>query len=706
MRGVGISDSIITRDPSVGLYVDGAYIPRAQGALLDVTDIDRIEVLRGPQGTLYGRNTIGGAINVISRKPGLARDGEFSTRLGNLGQIETRSGIDIPIVDELLGTRFSFTTRKRDGYTHNDFRGQSTDDDSFIGGRGSLLWRPSETLELTTSGDYAHEYRNGRGGQCRYAANAPAATGTVLDPEGVGAPQAIGTLVPFMNAVNGFSDRCIGSSSHGDLDYTSEINSLIEMQARGLSATAVWQPVGNLEVKSITSWRRVDVGRDQEFDYTESEFGRLIADGDQHDAWSQEFSFSGSTLGESVDWTAGIYSFWEKVDPGDELSLIGTGLGTLAFSYAAVNATDNRDLSGFAQATWHATERLSLTGGIRRVTERKGWDHRRHSLVGSVSDPQIGPIQANAGPNGISGDGDDIPIDFDVAQRFHAWTGLANAAYQFHDDLLVYGQWASGYKSGGFNGRTNPSDLTTLEPFKPETMDSFEVGMKSTWLDQTVRLNGALFHAIHHDLQQTLFKSADDGSFASVVRNASEAIVRGAEVELQAQLAGGFDLGISLGITDARYTDNQRASRYIGPGPNGIFGDGDDAPRMLDRKDEDFYNTPTYTLGVTGGYSFLTRAGLVATRLAWYGQSGVNFAPAEDLQGSSYGKQGKYALVDARVGLQLRDGKTEIALFGKNIFDRRYVNGALDFTDGFAVTALYFGAPRTFGLELRRNFGY
>jgi iron complex outermembrane receptor protein len=448
----------------------------------------------------------------------------------------------------------------------------------------------------------------------------------------------------------------------------------------------------------------VEIGRDQEFDYTESALGRLEAAGDQLDAWSQEFSVSGTLADGSVDWTSGVYAFWEKVNPGKELSLIGTGLNTLMFSYAAVNATDNRDLSGFGQLTWHATEKLSLTGGVRRVTERKGWRHRRHALTGSVDDPQVGAIQSNPGPDGSVGGGDDVPIDFDVAERFSAWTGLANVAYQFHDELLVYGQWASGYKSGGFNGRTNPRDLSTLDSFDPEKMDSFELGMKSTWLDQSVRINGALFHAIHHDLQQTLFKSADDGSFASVVRNASEAVVQGAEVEVEARLPGGFDLGVALGITDASYRDNDRESRYIGPGPNNTFGDGDDTPRILDRDDEDFYNTPTYTLGVTGGYSLPIRYGMLSTRLWWYAQSGVNFAPAEDIQGSDFGKQGKYALVDARIGLALNDGKTEVALFGKNLFDRRYLNGALDFTDGFAVTSNYFGAPRTFGIEIRRGF--
>jgi iron complex outermembrane receptor protein len=189
-----------------------------------------------------------------------------------------------------------------------------------------------------------------------------------------------------------------------------------------------------------------------------------------------------------------------------------------------------------------------------------------------------------------------------------------------------------------------------------------------------------------------------------VVRNASEAVVQGAELEVEARLPGGFDLGVALGITDAGYRDNDRESRYIGPGPNGVFGDGDDAPRMLDRDGEDFYNTPTYTLGVTGGYSFPIRYGMVSTRLSWYAQSGVNFAPAEDIQGSDFGKQSKYALVDARIGLALTDGRTEVALFGKNLFDRRYLNGALDFTDGFAVTSNYFGAPRTFGVEVRRGF--
>jgi len=706
MRGVAINDSIITRDPSIGLYLDGVYIPRAQGALLDVSDVERVEVLRGPQGTLYGRNAIGGAINVISRKPRYQRLGDFAMRLGERGVLDTRAGLDIPWLDERLSSRLSIATRGDGGYTHNDFTGNDSDDDRFLGGRASLRWNPSETLEWVSSGDFSREAHQGRGGQCRYSASAPAATGSISDPAGVGAPQPIATLVPFMNAVTNFSNRCIASRGLGDLDYASEFDNDIEMDTRGLSGTLTWQPGMDVVVKSITAWRRVDVGRDQEFDFTESAFGRLQAEGDRLDSWSQELSLSGSAFDERLDWTTGAYAFWEKVNPGQELSLIGTGLGTLAFSYAAVNKTANRDLSLFGQSTWHATERLSLTAGLRRLTERKGWEHRRHSLTGTVASPMVGSVQQNPGPNNIPGDFDDIPIDFDVSERFSAWTGLLNLAYQVHDDLLFYGQWASGYKSGGFNGRTNPSDLSTLESFDPEQVDSFELGMKTTWWDRGLRLNAALFQANHRDLQQTQFKSASDGSFASVVRNAGEAVVRGAEVELSAQVTSGFDLGIALGITNPRYTENKRPSRYIGPGPNLVFGDGDDAPRILDREDEDFYNTPTYTLSLTGAYTFSSNYGLVTTNLGWYGQSAVNFATAEDIQGSTHGRQGKYGLVDARIGLQLPDGKTEVAIFGKNLFDRHYVDGALDFTDGFAVTSLYFGAPRMIGIELSRSFGY
>jgi iron complex outermembrane receptor protein len=705
VRGVGTYDTIPTRDPGVGLYLDGVYLPRAQGALLDLAEVERVEVLRGPQGTLYGRNTIGGAVNVISRRPTSERSALLSANAGSYGLLETKAALSLPLIEERLFSRISIVTRTRDGYSKNVALDHRTDDDRLLGGRIALRALPSDGVELGFVADATRQHRSGRGGQCRFGANAPAATGFVEDPLGVGAPQAILTLVPFVDMVTGFVQRCRTSREEGDLEYRSNVKAEVDMDTRGAAATARWELGPGVALTSITSWRRIEAARDQEYDYTATALGRLDGAGDRFDAWSQELTLGGPAFEERLQWTAGLYAFWEEVDPGRELTLVGTDLGTLAYSYAAVNATKTRNLAAFGQATWYATDRLSLTGGVRRLLEQKRWSHRRHGLTGSVVDPQVGSVQSNPGPDGIAGTADDVALSVSTSERFDAWTGLANVAYEL-DELLLYAQWASGYKSGGFNARTNPADLATIAPFEPEQLDSFEVGLKSAWLDRRVTLHAALFHSLYRDIQQTLFASAPDGSFSSIVRNASKATVRGAELELRAHPWQGLYLGAAFGVTDAKYEENRRASRYVGPGPNGIFGDADDAPRVLDRKDEDFQGIPAYTLTVSAAYEMSTPFGTLVPSLSWYAQSRVNHAPAEDLQGSHFGIQGKYGLLDGRLSLRLDDGVTQIALWGRNLLDRRYENGALDFTDGFAVTDVYFGAPRMIGIEIRRAIDF
>lgn len=676
MRGVGVSDAIVTRDPGVGTYLDGVYLPRAQGSILDLADVERVEVMRGPQGTLYGRNTIGGAVNVISRKPGPTQEVDALLRVGNLGLIESRGSLNIPVIDELFSTRISFATRSRDGYMDNTLLNDDGDDDRLLGGRAAFLLTPSENLEVYVTADFSRQFKNARGGQCRFSATADAVTGMVADPEGIGAPQAFGTLIP---AIPAFQPACEASGSTGDLEYSSNVNGEIDMDTQGLSSTVSYGLTPNLELKSISSWRRVAVERVQEFDFTAIDLGRVIQDGDLSDSWSQELSLSGSSFSGDVIWTTGLYGFWEDSRPGTPFTLVGGELGTTAFSYVEKNTVKNQNLAAYGQATWNANERLSLTAGVRRLQERKDWKHRRFGVLGTPAAPTLGAATTSE----------------DQIERFNAWTGLFNVSYDLADTALLYGQWSSGYKSGGFNGRTNPSDPSTLIPFSPEKLDSFEVGLKSTWLENRLLVNAAIFQSYYQDIQQTFQKSAPDGTFASIVRNAGRANLRGLEVELQAVPFTGFDLTAAFGLTDAKYTRNIRLSRYLGPGS---------IPRVLQRTHEDFLNTPAYTVSVQGAYHLSTRAGIVTPTLRWYAQSEVNYSPAEDIQGSAFSKQGKYGLFDSRIALELFDGRTELALWGKNLFDRRYINNALDFTDGFALVDVYYGAPRTFGIELRRSY--
>ena len=807
IRGVGNADPIVSRDPAVGIYIDGVYLSRAQGSLLQVADLERVEVLRGPQGTLYGRNTIGGAINLVTKKPDEEYGADLSVRVGNYNLLETKTSVNIPLLPEKLMSRISFVTQTREGYTHNLLDGERTDDNKLLTSRAALRYLASDNVILDFAGDISKRHQNGRGGQCRYDDNQPAAVGVLRN--GVG----FASLPPLQNQNNGFRDRCRNSTNLDEFDYRSDINSELDEDTLGLASTLTWDLEDtDMTVKWINAWRRQETSGESEFDFTETRFGRLRdPSGDQSDQISSEFNLSGLGFDGKFKWTTGLYGSREKSNSGKAVASVAADLSDYSFAQAAglpagigtsgtpflnflgfndaldiasfseQNDIANNNFAAYGQATYDFTERISLTAGLRRLVERKQIKTKRFSAVGDPFAPMPGQLQTGVGndarlngdtcfkafqpgcanivpltpvgPDGLNNDmatlfpgvvegrfqsTDDTPLQVDTSERFDAWTGLVNLQYRLNDDAMIYGSFSNGYKSGGFNGRLNPQEPSTQENFDPEKLDSYELGLKSAWFDNRLVANIALFYSQYDDIQQTILKSASDGSFASVVRNAGEAVVRGAEVELRGAPLAGLDMGLNLGFTDADYRENLREIREKAPGPDGILdnfvcGSGvfpdpaacagdptdpnsqvrvdrrtgslnlvstDDTTQMVNFRREEFFNVPNFTASAYMAYTFDTPVGSLTPRVSWFHQNAIQYS----VDPNGNGDQDKYGLLSGRVGLLLADGVTEVAIFGSNLLDRRYINDAISFDDGFAVTDVYYGPPRMYGLEVRRTF--
>lgn len=732
IRGVGSGDGIVTRDPGVGIYLDGVYLARAQGSLLSMADIGRVEVLRGPQGTLYGRNTIGGAVNLITQKPGPDLAASLRVRYGNYDNVETRTVLNVPLLEEKAYARLSFRSHGRDGYWDNLINDEDANDAKFIGGRAALRFLPTDTLTIDLTGDFTIEHFNNVGGHCVYNDTAPAHTGFL--PNGV----PFGSLNRFMNLPPiSFRDKCLASQGldADDLEYFSQVGGEMDLDTQGLSGTLTWDVSDRMTAKLISSWRRQENKTNTEHDYTGAQYGNTTEfQKDQSDQFGYELNLSGSALGERLQWTMGGYAFHEKSDPAIPMTKVATDIGMLPplepialnFSYSERNWIKNNNFAAYGQFTYDLTDQLSLTAGVRRLVEKKRWKHRRHSLTGDWWNPSLGPIQISVGQDGVRGTEDDRPLDLVTTERFDAWTGLVNLRYRLTDDAIGYAQWASGYKSGGFNGRTNPNAPATLEEFDPEELDNYEVGLKSAWLDSRLIFNLAAFHSRYEEIQQTVLSTAPDGSFASVVRNAGKATMRGGEVELRALPIPGLDLRAAIGIVDAKYEENFRRLRWNLPGPDG-FADGfvcgngvapdppecadlepgtslssdDDLPNFVGKHDE-FFNLPNYTLNFSASYTLDTPLGELTPWVSWYHQSKIHYAPDSDVD---FAEQGKAGVLGARLTLALNDGDTEIALWGTNLLDRRYLSGVTNFNDGFAVTDQYYAPPRMYGIEISRRFG-
>jgi len=666
IRSIGVSDPVETNDPGVGLYVDDVYLGRAQGQLIPVLDIERIEVLRGPQGTLYGRNTVGGAVKIVTQQPTDQLEGSAKVRFGNYNNIETRGMLNIPIRSEIAAMRIGFASVRRDGYTENDLLDKDTDDRRLLAGRVQLVVNPSQNVQLRFAGDQTRAHGRGRGAQCRFRPDAISASS--------------GTFA-IANGVLGFQAACDASRRGNDLDYLSPIDSKNNTDTWSLTSTLDWEN-DLFTAKSITAWRRQENANNLDFSFTGVNIGNVLQSKDQQDQVSQEFNFTGTLLDDRLTWTTGLYAFYEKVKPGTDRTFAVFPLCTLTGLQVACNQSFTSNLSlqtvasaAYGQVTYAVNDALRVTAGLRRSLERKQFSQFTFNYLDAVQTPDPA-----------------LTFSIDQSNRFDAWTPLANVTYDVSESVMVYLSYSRGFKSGGFNGRPNPTLPTTLEPYEQEKLHNFETGFKSVLLSNRLLANVNLFRGVYDDIQSTVI-SVDPGSgrLATSVRNNAEAILRGAEVELRAFPVPPLELGLGLGFTDLHFVKTDPSGMIISP----ITG------LQIDNSDLRPNNTPPFEGHVSAAYTFggLGPLGDVTMRATWFHQGRISHGPNSDTN-----DEDKVGLLSGSIWLALPDGKTEIVLWGENLTDQRYLNDGINFEDGFAASLAFFGPPRMFGVEIRRRF--
>jgi len=668
IRGVGTNDPISTRDAGVGVYIDDVYVARAQGLLLPLLDIERVEVLRGPQGTLYGRNTIGGAVKVVTRKPSDELEGAAFVRLGNFDALETQGVLNLPLVPGRVAARVSLATALRDGFSENEQIDQETDDRQLLAGRAQLRVLASEQLELLFAAEQSRAHTAGRGGKCRFRPDAVAAR----DPNGV-----VAAASNFLGA----DDACNASRMLDPHEFLSPVNGHIKNDTWGLTGTATFE-TSAFTAKSISAWRRQESGGAYDISFSPVPIGQARAKMGQQDQVSQELQLTGLALDSRLVWTSGLYFFYEKTTPSRTDVLVVFDLCRNAPVFCSLSFNSNLGTrvaasAAYGQATYSLSDRLRLTAGLRRSLEAKQFQQFSFKFADAALNPSPNPADT---------------LQIKLTDRFRAWTPHLNASFDLTPNAMLFATYSKGFKSGGFNGRPAANSPETLEPFSQERLHSFELGVKTTWPEHALRANATLFHGDYKDIQQTILSSdIRSGAFAARVENAAEATLRGAEIELEALPYEGLALHAGIGLIDAAYRDLE----FSRPVNDPITG----AP--LDNSEVDFFNTPTFTGTFGASYTLpaLERIGSLSLQAFWRHQTRVTFGPT-----SSTLEQGAYGLLSLRTALALPDGRTELALWVENALDRRYLNDGVNFEDGFASSLAFYGAPRTFGLEIRRRF--
>ncbi len=577
IRGVGQLDFTINSDPGVGIYVDGVYMARSVGGIIDLLDLERVEVLRGPQGTLFGRNTIGGAIQLISKKPELDEVSGFAkATYGSDNRREVQGSVNLPIGDT-SAVKLTGLIKKRDGYVENAI-GQDLGDDNTYSLRGQYRWKPSDAWETNLNVDYTRDDENGAAnvsvtghpnGAMPYRFN----TG---DNFGCGAPDDgltflsngdLNTTTPayssYITHVDANPDSCFSVNSlNASKDKTNSTTPSVSINEIFGASLSVEYDMDEISFKSITAYRELESKFQRDSDLTQFHVFDTINYQDQ-DQFSQEFNISGKH--EKLKWLAGYYYFSESaiedvnvVLPAESRTILIRGLFD--------NAVENDNWAVFGEATYDVTERFHLTAGLRYTEEEKTYKTSQiFGFNGDAPSPLYNPtgfdiITVNdylaAGLPALV-----TLVEDDTKTDISDTTIRLTAAYDVSDKIFTYATFSQGFKSGGFNprylaptglGNDDPSDDLKAISYDPEYVDMIEIGAKFTF-DNGVSLNLAAFQMDYEDMQVSA--STPSSSGARVTDNAASASIDGIEAEFSWFVTDDFVVEGSLGLLDAKYDE-------------------------------------------------------------------------------------------------------------------------------------------------------
>jgi iron complex outermembrane receptor protein len=670
IRGVGQGETATGLDPAVGVYVDGVYVPRSQGQIRALLDVERVEVLRGPQGTLFGKNTIGGAINVITRKPDFELGAEASVRVGNFDRFDTRLTLNVPLVDERAAARISLASNYDDGYQTNEFLGTRFADDRLLGSRTELLLLPSSNVEVMLMGEYTKEARRPQLGKC-----------VVVNDPAPGIVAVEGLALGAENLTAAMFRTCAEDSGRSERKFSSELSSArSHLRTTLLSSQINWEISDALSLRSITSFRDQKDENTQDLDASELDLGTFAGGGVDSDALTQEFQLTGRSLSDRLVYVVGLFALDENIDDDSdggesllagELIKRGTVLGTTVIPLVEEKRKlDNQSFAVYAQVSYDLTDRLNLTAGLRRTTERKRFKKRDVSITSGIRPSDLTAFGAGT-----------TLLEFERSERFKDLSPSASLAFEVTPTILGYASYAKGFRSGGFNGRATSLNLDTAK-IDPEDLTTYEFGLKSTFRDSRLLLNGAAYYSVYNDIQRPILQMGAGDIPTVRVTNAAEARLSGAELELVALPLPTLRLESALSVFKSRYTEFE-------------------SPAQPDIDDARFPGQPSYLLTFATTYDLdLGALGLLSTRAQWTHRG----AQANDAADSRSIRSDKYGLLDARMGLMLPDGKTEVALFGTNLLDRVYFNNGIDASDTVGLAVRFIGPPRRYGVELSREF--
>lgn len=685
VRGLGSTFGLTNDgiDPGVGFYVDGVYFARPAAATLDFIDIEQIEVLRGPQGTLFGKNTTAGAFNITTRKPSFTPGASFEASYGNYGYIQAKAAITGPLIANKLAGRLSFSGTQRDGLIYNVVTQKYTNDINNLGVRGQLLFTPSDNVSITVTGDRSRQRPDGY-------AQVVAGVVTTQRPAYRQFEQIIKDLNYDLPSRNPF-DRLI--------DHNTTWRSGNELGGVSLNADI---KIGNGTLTSTTSWRYWNWDPSNDRDFTGLAVLQLSQATSKHKNWTQEIRYAGN-ISSSISGVVGLFAIAQdlKTDP---VHIEESGAAQWRFSqsttsekwktpglfdgYGIKTRSRLKSFGGavFAQIDWAITDRLHLLPGIRYNYDKKEVDYDRQTYGGlETNDPDLIALknlvytnqafQADVDENNFSGQ---LTVNYKAGKAFNA-----------------FATWSTSYKPVGVNlgglPTSNGKVMLELAQIKPESVTHFEVGVK-TRPAPNVTANIVVHHTDVKDFQ-TQVQTAEVGVNRGYLANAEKVRVWGVEFDGNLTVGQLLSLYGALAYTEGEYVSFKNAPVPLEEtGGPAAFKDvsGGDLPgisKWAGSLGGELTSKQSRALGQTGKY-FL---GLDA-----YYRSGFSSSPSP----SQYLNIDGYALFNGRVGFRALNGLT-FFVWGRNLFNKNYFEQLLPAAGNAGHYAAVLGDQRTYGVTLR-----
>ena len=759
IRGVGQDDFAFNLQPAVGVYLDGVYLARTIGANQNLLDVDRVEILKGPQGTLFGANTEGGAISIVTHTPGNEQKFTAQATGGSLHRRDFAFSADLPIIKDTLLSSITVSTQNRDGwvnvipYPADSAVGQSPyvvdpqtafpkaayqTSDKYGGYgvqtiRGKLLWNATDKTTVTFTADWSHEDQTalpytilnvysgnfgtstfstlynlcisnnaatigdaiaGAGGpppfvpvsglfqaQCAnpraHVPGLSAGSAPLLGAGYVGGPPGpynyanVAAGLPYSGSNSPRIWFGLANASTGNIDTTyANGPDFARFDNFGGSITAVHELNDSMSLKSITGYRQIkwDIGTD--LDGTPETLQEVT---DQQHQWqvSQEFQLTGKAFDGRLNYVTGLYYFEEAGYVHDFVPF-----ESFLYIYDIQNDVNNKNEAAFFHADYKVTDQLGVTVGGRYTDVQE-------EFIGGQSDLNNFPV------------GGGTPLRYfppgDNSQSWHIFDPTIGVQYHFNNDVMAYMSWGKGFKAGGWTTRLSQVITSgNKAQFSPEYTKTWELGLKSSWFDQHLRANAALFYTDYNGIQLNIQEGP-----SPVYQNAGNAKIKGGELELQSALGHGLSLNFSGSYIDAYYTYvNPFARIPQAPLADGTVVAGDPLSARIPK-------TPKYKLALFPQYDYALRNDATIRVIADFTYTAEMF---NDALNTPLLRRPVTRMLDASIHYIAPDDSYDLAFGGTNLTNDRYVTaGSPNYAAG--EVGAYYNEPREWYLQLTMKFG-